>query len=271
MATYARDIKSIQQIVGVKIDGIYGATTVTAVKTYQRTIGAYVDGIWGPRTEASHLAYEKAHLTVDPAKVTAAYNATIKANARVLKDIMVICGHYGEWNETAYLLISKYQKYPLDTVVDGIWGLVTEIAYTHMLAEKNAEAAGVSTSLLPIVEVARAAKAAGFTGSSLISAVSVAIAESGEYFAAYNKWYCDPIARFVNLGTPRSVDRGLWQINDYFHPDVTDLEADTPSSAAKEAYRISKNGTNFTPWATWGSGTAAKRRPIAEAAVKELG
>ena len=45
---------------------------------------------------------------------------------------------------------------------------------------------------------------AGFSGDNLVTAVAVGMAESR----------CDPSARYVNNDSHRSVDRGLWQIND---------------------------------------------------------
>jgi peptidoglycan hydrolase-like protein with peptidoglycan-binding domain len=280
LATYARDIRSIQKIVGAYVDGIYGNATKASVLTYQKnTLKIYADGIWGPATEKAYLAYiapkppvtppPAPKPTVDPALVSAALTATQKANARQLTSIFQIVGHTGSWNEDAYLKVKAFQT-KIGTVSDGIWGLVTEITYVHDLAEKRAIADGVSVALVPVVDVARACKAKGFSGTGLVDAVSVAIAESGVYSSKTDEWKCDPIARFVNLGNPRSIDRGVFQINDYFHPDVTDDEADTPLTAAGEAYRISKGGTDFSPWATWNSGAAAKRKAIAAAAVAQL-
>lgn len=269
--TYARDIRSIQKIVGAFVDGVYGPATTAAVKTYQQTtLKIYADGIWGPATEKAYLAYTAPKPTVDPALVSAALAATQKANARPLASIFKVVGFAGtQWNEEAYLKVKAYQT-KIGTVSDGIWGLVTEIAQVRYLAEQQAIKDGVSVALVPVVDVARAAQAAGFKGDALVNAVSVALAESGQYFSKTDEWKCDPIARFVNLGTRYSVDRGIFQINSVAHPDVTDDEADTPLTAAKEAYRISKNGTNFTPWATWNSGTAAKRKAVAQAAVAQL-
>lgn len=272
MPTYARDIRSIQTIVGAYVDGIYGPATTAAVKTYQQnTLKIFADGIWGPQTEKAYLAFTAPPpATVDPAVVAAALTATQKANARPLTSIYQIVGYSGgTWNETAYLKVKAYQKV-IGTVEDGIWGLVTEITYTHMLAEKEAIANGLSTALIPVVEVARVCRDAGLSGERLVNAVSVAIAESGQYFSKTDEWKCDPIARFVNVGTRRSVDRGVFQINDVAHPDVSNDEADTPAIAAREAKRISKDGTDWSPWATWTSGTAAKRRPIALAAIAKL-
>jgi peptidoglycan hydrolase-like protein with peptidoglycan-binding domain len=271
LATYARDIRSIQKIVGAYVDGIYGNATKAAVLAYQKNVlKIYADGIWGPATEKAYLAYTAPKPTVDPAVVAAALTATQKANARSLSSIFKVVGFAGtQWNEEAYLKVKAFQT-KIGTVSDGIWGLVTEITYVHDLAEKQAIADGVSVALVPVVDVARVCKAAGFSGDGLVNAVSVALAESGVYQSKTDEWKCDPIARFVNLGSQYSIDRGIFQINNYFHPDVTDDEADTPLTAAKEAYRISKSGTNFTPWATWNSGAAAKRKAVAQAAVTQL-
>lgn len=270
MATYARDIRSIQKIVGAFVDGVYGPATTAAVKTYQQTtLKIYADGIWGPATEKAYLAYTAPKPTVDPAVLKAALDATLRANARLMVSIFEIVGAGGAWTEDTYLKVKAYQT-KIGTVSDGIWGLVTEITHVRYLAEQQAIKDGVSVALVPVVDVARAAQAAGFKGDALVNAVSVALAESGQYFSKTDEWKCDPIARFVNLGTRYSVDRGIFQINNVAHPDVTDDEADTPLTAAKEAYRISKNGTNFTPWATWNSGSAAKRKAVAQAAVAQL-
>lgn len=282
MATtqYARDVKSIQTIVGAYVDGDYGPATKTAVLNYQKNVlKVYADGLWGPATEKAYLAFVKPPVvvpptppapTVDPALVAAALTATQKAGARSITDIFKVVGYTGStWNETAYLKVKEFQK-AIGTVSDGIWGLVTEITYAHTLAEAKAIADGVSVALVPVLDVAYACVKVGFTGSYLVDSVSVALAESGVYVSKTDEWKCDPIARFINLGTPRSTDRGIFQINDYFHPDVSDDEADTPLTAAKEAFRISKSGTNFTPWATWNAGVAAKRRAVAQAAVDRL-
>ena len=272
MAAYARDIRDIQKIVGAYVDGIYGPQTTQKVKEFQPKIGAYADGYWGPKTEEAYLKYlATQEPQVDPAVVKAAYDKTIATNARPIKSIYEIVGHTGTtFDATAYNKVCYYQSRVLGTaVVDGIWGQVTEIAYQHREATYAAEEQGLSVALQPALEIARVARDAGFTGTRLVDAVSVALAESGQYFSKTAQWYCDPVARFVNTKT-YTVDRGVWQINNYYHPDVTDYEADSPALAAREVYRISGQGTNFKAWATWTSGTALKRRPAAQEAVDKL-
>ncbi|RAS62230.1 VCBS repeat protein [Lentzea atacamensis] len=86
---------------------------------------------------------------------------------------------------------------------------------------------------------------AGFSGEKLVVAVAVGMAESR----------CDPSARYVNSDSHNSVDRGLWQINDYWHSEVSDSCAYNAACNAKEAYRISDQGTDWTPWSTYKSGS----------------
>jgi hypothetical protein len=91
-------------------------------------------------------------------------------------------------------------------------------------------------------QVAKLAYDAGFRGGALTLAVAVAFAESGG----------DP----ANTGhnTDGSVDRGLWQINNKAHPDVTDACAFSPPCNAAAAYRISDQGRNWRPWVAYTSG-----------------
>jgi hypothetical protein len=93
------------------------------------------------------------------------------------------------------------------------------------------------------LDIAKAAVAAGFRGTSVATAVAVALAESGG----------DPTQR--NTNTDGSIDRGLWQINNKAHPDVTDAEADNPATAAKAAYKISQGGRSWRPWVAYTNGS----------------
>ena len=100
-------------------------------------------------------------------------------------------------------------------------------------------------------------RAAGFAGEDLVRAVAVAMAESR----------CDPAATGHNDGPPPSDDRGLWQINDYWHPEVTDACAYDAACNARAAYRISRGGDDWTPWSTYNHGTYLAYMDQARAAV----
>lgn len=112
---------------------------------------------------------------------------------------------------------------------------------------------------------AQVAYAAGFRGNPLVTAVAVATAESS----------CNPSAVGSNgptAGCPSgSLDRGLWQINNCYHPDVSDACAYDAQCNANAAYAISSGGTNWQPWSTYNSGAYAGYLAAAQAAVNRLG
>jgi len=95
------------------------------------------------------------------------------------------------------------------------------------------------------LQIADVAFDAGFHGPGLVTAVAVALAESGG------------VTRIVNVAgnVPHlSRDRGLWQINDYWHGEVTDALAFNPATAARAAFRISGGGASWTQWTTFTAG-----------------
>lgn len=95
-----------------------------------------------------------------------------------------------------------------------------------------------------------AAHVAGGRGNVDIAA-AVASAESSGRPDAFN----------VNTDAHHSVDRGLWQINDYWHPEVSDDCAYRPLCNARNAYRISNGFTDFTPWSTFNNGAYLNHIP----------
>lgn len=106
-------------------------------------------------------------------------------------------------------------------------------------------------------QIAAHARAAGFTGQALTTAVAVSLAESGGR----------PRARCYNTGhgcsakprpTTKSTDRGLWQINDRAWPDIPTACADDPACAARAAWRISRGGKTWRPWSAYKSGRYAR-------------
>jgi lysozyme-like protein/VCBS repeat protein len=89
---------------------------------------------------------------------------------------------------------------------------------------------------------------AGFRIDRLVTAIAVGLAESG----------CRPLAAGHNgptAGCPSgSTDRGLWQINGCYHPEVAVACAFDAACNARAAYRISSSGTDWTPWRTYDDG-----------------
>ena len=81
---------------------------------------------------------------------------------------------------------------------------------------------------------------AGFAGQAAVTIVAIAMAESGLNPSATN-----------TQGNSAGVDRGILQINSYYHSEVTNEQAFDPQSAFVQAYRISNHGTDFRQWATY--------------------
>jgi len=111
-------------------------------------------------------------------------------------------------------------------------------------------------SLLPLVaahsDAASTCKANWGGGSSTcVTAVAVCLAESSG----------NCTAKYINSGG--SIDRGLWQINNEWHSEVSDSCAYDCSCNGRSAYTISSSGNNWSPWATYKSG--AYRSHLAEA------
>lgn len=110
-------------------------------------------------------------------------------------------------------------------------------------------------------QIADVAYGAGFRNSGgktyLTTAIAVCLAESGGRSDARN----------VEGNSPPSTDRGLWQINSYWHKEVTDAQAYDVVQNAAAAYRISGAGSSWKAWSTFANGAYKKYLPRAEAAA----
>ncbi len=112
--------------------------------------------------------------------------------------------------------------------------------------------------------LALAATQAGFSGPGLRLAVAVGLAESGG----------NPTARNPNPPTPGcphgSTDRGAWQLNNCYHPEVPDACADDLACAAQATYRISAAGKHWGEWTTYTSGAYRAQLAAADQAITTL-
>lgn len=95
-------------------------------------------------------------------------------------------------------------------------------------------------AILTIPQAYAKATAGGFKGQAAITIVCIAKAESG----------LDTLITH-SQGNSAGVDRGILQINSYYHSEVSDAQAFDPASAFLAGYRISKQGTDFTAWTTY--------------------
>jgi Lysozyme like domain len=116
-------------------------------------------------------------------------------------------------------------------------------------------------TVLAADQVAQLADQAGIPRSQLTVCVAIAWAESGLDTAATG------INRNPDTHEVLSRDRGLWQINDYWHPDVSDACAYDAVCNAQAMARISSRGTNWTPWSTFNSGAYQSHMTAAQLAV----
>jgi len=108
------------------------------------------------------------------------------------------------------------------------------------------------------VQVAQLAQQAGFAGNDWVVSVAVAEAESAGWTHA----------RLIN--TDCSVDRGLWQINSYWHGEVSDGCAFDPTCNAQATHTIWANG-GWTQWTTYNNGAYQSHMAEAQAAVNQVG
>jgi hypothetical protein len=102
----------------------------------------------------------------------------------------------------------------------------------------------------------------GFRNKEQNIAVALMTAESGRYCGAWHE----------NLnaeGKVLSVDHGLFQINDKWHPDFPEAEWFSAIDNAEEAFAIS-SGRFFSAWAAFNNGAHVQYLPEVWA-VKVLG
>lgn len=119
----------------------------------------------------------------------------------------------------------------------------------------------MATKALSASEIASVAKAAGFTGNELTIAVAVCFGESGGKPDAVNH----------NTDKHRSTDFGLWQINDYWNPDILRMGSwSNPADNARMAYAIYKR-QGWKAWYAYTNGSYLAHMPKAIAGTKGVG
>lgn len=110
-------------------------------------------------------------------------------------------------------------------------------------------------------DLANAAYSAGFRGDGLTDAIAVGLAESSGNLTASH----------VNGDWSNSVDRGPWQINSYWHPEVSDACAFDWACSAQAAFRISSGGSDWSQWATWTGGAYREHLEYARQLAASVG
>jgi hypothetical protein len=104
---------------------------------------------------------------------------------------------------------------------------------------------GKEDSALSYLAVAQLVKNAGVpcTGDRIAVATAVARAES-----SFRAWITN------TAGNTHGTDRGLFQINSYWHPEVSEACALSASCNTRAAVRISKTATKWSEWWSWKNG-----------------
>lgn len=100
------------------------------------------------------------------------------------------------------------------------------------------------TGVISAAGLAQLAANAGFQGNDLITAVAIALAESGGNPGVVGDQSITPGGSI-----------GLWQINLRWHPEYTAAMLVDPQTNANAAFAIYQAaGNSFTPWSTFKSG-----------------
>ena len=102
-----------------------------------------------------------------------------------------------------------------------------------------------------------------------VNCVAIALAESGGYEHATNLVDDDPDAMAY-----LSLDIGMWQVNTYWHPDLTIRNSYTPETQIVYVERLAKKkdewGYDWDLWVTWKNGAAQDRLGEARNAVNHV-
>lgn len=113
---------------------------------------------------------------------------------------------------------------------------------------------------LSYAEVARYAGEAGFRGSDIVTATAIAFGESGGNPAAVNH----------NTDKHRSTDFGLWQINNYWNPEILASGSwSNPADNARMAYAVYRE-QGFKAWYAYTNGSYLAHMPGAKAGAMKM-
>jgi rubrerythrin len=204
---------------------------VTTAASVGMTTGEWLRKVDGPRPTKAQMYTAADHV----AEGIAAYALAFKAAAR---------------NQRQSEYVEKYQQ---RMYANKLKHLPTNASTCSPCptAQPNGQPLTVANKATGEALARQAASAAGFRGQALEEAVAVARAESTFNPAAAN---------------PTSSARGMWQIMLTAHPGDPDISrwAD-PYASARMAWRISKGGTDWSPWSVWPSvrGTVGAVQPVA--------
>jgi len=104
-------------------------------------------------------------------------------------------------------------------------------------------------------QIAQYAAAAGFAGADLVTAVAIALAESGGNPNDYNPEPQDVPGKYDRDSAGDGLGSyGLWQIYLAAHPEFAGENLLDPQTNANAAYALYSSAGGFTPWTTYTTG-----------------
>ncbi len=106
-------------------------------------------------------------------------------------------------------------------------------------------------------QIAQAAAGAGFSGNALVTAVAIAIAESG--------------GDAGNTTGDGGTSWGLWQIHWTVHPQFNRAQLTDPNYNAAAAWQLSGGGSTWQPWTTYKTGAYRSYLSRAQNAAAQVG
>jgi len=164
---------------------------------------------------------------------------------------------------------SRTRALRLATVLVTVLAAALAVSAGAGVAAAAVSAPPTAAAVVPAAAISACAKVADKAGFSfahmvntsqgpvreIVLAIAVAMAESS----------CNPGAVYTNPGGCR--DRGLWQIDDCAHPNVSDACAFQVQCNADAAWLISNKGGNWAPWSTYQNGAWTNYLSAARSAI----
>src|SRR6185437_7329179 len=135
-----RQVRLLQQKLGITADGIFGSQTEAAVRAFQAAHGLEVDGIVGPRTSAA-LAGETPSVSAIASDATTAVDATV-VEAVDSSSHAPAPAKESQTPSTSANPVVRLQE-SLGVQVDGTFGPETERAVRHLQALHHLHVDGV--------------------------------------------------------------------------------------------------------------------------------
>jgi hypothetical protein len=144
----------------------------------------------------------------------------------------------------------------------GVIAVALFLIYSNSGGDLGAQVGAMIGSATSMTQnIATFAAQAGFVGNDLVTAVAIALAESGGNARAYNP------EKQANAPAGKG-SYGLWQIYLNAHPEFTNLDLYDPQTNANAAYSVYSKAGGFYPWSTYNNGAYQAQLAVAQEQVE---